>query len=327
MCKFSTDRHSDKYHDYENPALVPNFLQVMMNSDHQRRGNTIPLEIGQYTPSHNDQHAMGSGSARVGGNQRVHTYPTGERKRTQEEQNKVDDGKRRQAKKELIGSWMERLQLISVITTFFASAEAVLLDITTKDIAQQTRTEEATNAAFLGALVLHVFAAIVSFLGAFFLVNYRVHEAKKEEAKAEGEVVIETPVNIFDAAAGPEIHTTNIFGANPIAVEKAGGALIWSSNPELVQVGPFHGQPPADVLGRCHSLSVLLASLGFVLAMVGIGCFAWGRHARSASIFCTVWIAICVVLGVGILIVPDIKLGERRVGRTATAAPSKKAPV
>ena len=38
-------------------------------------------------------------------------------KGTQEDQNKVDDEKRRQAMKELVGSWMERLQLISLIVS------------------------------------------------------------------------------------------------------------------------------------------------------------------------------------------------------------------
>ena len=120
---------------------------------------------------------------------------------------------------------------------------------------------------------------------------------------------VETPIDFFEAAAGPELHPSN---ASPILVGKTGDSLIWSSNPHLVQVGPFQSQPPTNILGRCHSLSVFLASLGFVLAMIGIGCFAWGRHPTSVSIFCTVWIGVSAVLGVCILFIPDIEWRSRR---------------
>ncbi|KAF8622774.1 hypothetical protein AX15_006857 [Amanita polypyramis BW_CC] len=242
-------------------------------------------------------------------NQRAQTYPGGERKGTQEEQSKVDEEKKKEALKGLVASWMDRLQIISVITTFFASMEAMLLSITTRDVKDQTGIEQATNAAFLGALVLHGSAA------SFFLVNYKVHEARKEEVQAEGGMFIEMPFSIFEAAADPRFRSDNnmVFRTSPrlgrTPVNKVVDPLIWSSNPHLVQVGPFHGQPPTNVLGRCYSLSVFLASVGFVFAMVGIGCFAWARHPMGASIFCTIWIGICVMFGVGILVVPDIKLG------------------
>ena len=139
-----------------------------------------------------------------------------------------------------------------------------------------------------------------------------MHEARKEKAEAEGDPFVETPLDIFEVAVDPTPHRPGMIKAQPrpIAIKKKVDRPLWSSNPHLVQVGPFRGKPPANILGRCHSLSVFLATVGFVLAMTGIGCFAWARQTQSVKIFTTAWIAICVTLGVGILIVPDINLDD-----------------
>ncbi|KAK2463114.1 hypothetical protein APHAL10511_004769 [Amanita phalloides] len=230
-----------------------------------------------------------------------------ERRRTQEEQNNVDDEKRKGALRELVASWMERLQLISLITTFFASVEATLINITTGDPAHQSGIQQAANATLLSALVMHSSAveAIVSFLAGFFLINYRVNEARREEVEAEGGKVYESAPNTFGPAVDPVIHHPTAFKTKFKPVR---GSTVWSVNPHLVQVGPFHGQPPTNVLGRCHSLSVLLATIGFVLCMLGTLCFAWSKHALSASIFTTIWIGICLLLGMAILVVPDVEI-------------------
>ncbi len=211
-----------------------------------------------------------------------------------------------------------------------------MLVLTTTDTLSQSGAQQASNAAFLGALILHTSAgtnhvnrshffnepavkAIVSFLAAFFLVNYRVHEAKKEEAEAEGDTFVETPLDIFEVAIDPTPQHPKVFKGQPksIATQKKVDRRLRSSNPYLAQVGPFHRkQPPANILGRCHSLSVFLATAGFVLAMGGIACLAWTRQTQSVRVFTLILIAICVTLGVGILIVPDIKLdGGGRAGR------------
>ena len=211
-----------------------------------------------------------------------------------------------------------------------------MVGVVTSDVGKQSNLEKASNAAFLGALVLHMSAgtshrfiptslthlllsAITSFLAAFFLVNYRVHEARKEEVKAEGQAFVETPLDFFEAAGDPTLQQPGVFKRRPerlMATHEKVDAPIWSSNPHLAQVGPF-GQPPTNLLGRCHSLSVFLATVGFVLGVTGIGCFAWSRQSLSTSVFTTICIGITVMLGVCILTVPDIKLGEQGGGLLA----------
>jgi len=198
---------------------------------------------------------------------------------TQEDQNEVDAERLKAAVRDLVQSWMDRLQLISVVTTFFAAVESQLLGISAPERgATSPRIEQAANSALVGALVVHVFAAIVAFIASFFLVGYKVQEAKIEEHKVE-------------EGAGPE--------------SKSADSSVWSRNPRLEQVGPFHGdQPPTNLLERCHSLCVLFGAVGFLLAVVGIVCLAWARLYGSPSIFATVCMSLCTIASITIVFYP-----------------------
>ncbi|PBK86864.1 hypothetical protein ARMGADRAFT_1016920 [Armillaria gallica] len=184
------------------------------------------------------------------------------RNHTQEDQDKVDEEARRKATKDLVQSWMDRLQLISLITTFFASVEAGLLQVSTPDKGDDSSAwERACNAGFLGALVVHVTASFISFFAAFFLIRFKVTETNKEELLAGGTVQPDE---------------------------------IWCANPRLVQAGPFHEQLPLDLLNKCHWLTILLSTFGFLLALMGILCLAWARQPVSVSIFTSVCLCICL---------------------------------
>ena len=84
---------------------------------------------------------------------------------------------------------------------------------------------------------------------------------------------------------------------------------IFSSNPHLVQVGAFRGSPPTHLLGRCHSLCVVLAILGFVLDLMGIICYAWDRLPLSVAICSTAFLALCLSCGMFTWIEPEPKEG------------------
>ncbi len=230
---------------------------------------------------------------------------------TQEDQDHVDEKVRQKALSDLVQSWMDRLQLISVVvrikaahylirvmltkcrqTTFFAAIEAQLLGTTTPDPDNKdsdSRIDQAANAALAGAMVVHVFAAIVSFFAAFFLIRYKLSMAKREERKVE---------------LG-HIHPHEDLQNRGVTIETSSNSSVWSSNPHLEQVGPFRrGQPPTHLLDHCHSLCMWLSAVGFVLAMVGVMCFVWSRLSKSASIFASVCVGVCLVSGVGAIFWP-----------------------
>ncbi|KAJ7209771.1 hypothetical protein GGX14DRAFT_632054, partial [Mycena pura] len=200
----------------------------------------------------------------------------------QSAQNHEDEKARRDASKDLTQSWMDRLQLISVITTFFASTEAGMLQVTTPGGGNTSSpaSTQVANSAFLGALVMHIWAAIISFLGAFFLVRYRLKEAKEEERQA----------------IGPSDKTY------PLARDRTDESLasrlrlqpVWTTNPHLEPIGPFERQPPTHLLSRCHNLCILLTFVGFALALLGILSFAWGQNPVSVGVVTSVFTATCL---------------------------------
>ncbi|KAF9243176.1 hypothetical protein BU15DRAFT_72368 [Melanogaster broomeanus] len=86
---------------------------------------------------------------------------------------------RKRAMKNLVNSWQERLQLISVINNAL----------------------KASNAALLGALIMHVYAA-------FLLIRYKLKEATREELQAEGIKLASSPlggsIRVRDVEQGPD---------------------------------------------------------------------------------------------------------------------------
>ena len=278
---------------------------------------------------------------------------------SQKEQDDADARAHKRAMENLASSWQERLQLISVITTFFASMEAAMLVVTDPAGGENSpndapRILKAANAGLLGALVMHVYSAVLSFLAAFLLTRWKLMEASKVEQKVElvthggrvtgsppgtlrskGDAALQRVENGFsekqndsERRLSPEPmpgHITQSEPANsgmrrghtsqnqPLQRARSGSdpiePPIFSRNPHLEQVGPFwlRGRPSQHLLSRMHALCVLLATLGFALAIMGIICYGWARQPREVSIFAT------VILGTGIvavivLLAPDVTI-------------------
>jgi hypothetical protein len=87
----------------------------------------------------------------------------------------------------------------------------------------------------------------------------------------------------------------------------AGDNVIWSTNPRLVQVGPFQRSPPTELLARCYSLCVILSFVGFVLALTGAILFTWDKLPRSISITTTIATILCLAAAILIIVVPSTK--------------------
>ena len=175
-------------------------------------------------------------------------------------------------------------------TTFFAAIEASLLGSAKPSNPQQDPpVDQLANAMLTGALVVHVFAAILSFLAAFFLVRYKLIVARREERKVES--------GLADAARTSE-------GPQHVATDSA-APPIFSSDPHLEQVGLLRrGRPPTYLLDECHSLCIWLAVVGFVLALIGVLAFAWAKLAWSSGISATVCVVMCLVVSVRAIFSP-----------------------
>ncbi|KAG0702861.1 hypothetical protein DFH29DRAFT_472501 [Suillus ampliporus] len=246
------------------------------------------------------------------------------RRRTQKEQDEQDEKARKRAMKNLVNSWQERLQLISVITTFFASIEAgMLVPVNTDPNGENALPGllKAANAGFLGALIMHVYAAILSFLAAFLLIRYKLKEASNEELFAEGRAkgfrIVASPLNgsfhVKDVERDaqdpdPEDSPQKNRSDDPPSLKRMGSEPaeppIFARDPHLEQVGFWSPTISSHMLSRVHTLCILLAGVGFMLAIMGIITYAWALQPKEVSIFATVCLGVAVLM-MGVLLLPD----------------------
>ncbi|KAF8817450.1 hypothetical protein BYT27DRAFT_7126188 [Phlegmacium glaucopus] len=238
---------------------------------------------------------------------------------TQKDQDNTDEENYRESLRSLIQTWMDNLELISVLTTFFVSTEASLLAITLPSPTDPglSITSQLANIGLMSALVIHANAAIISFFSAFFLVRHKLDVAQEEEEEAEMELVdspTSIPSNDAEKSRGSQTYAngvrtgSGVRGRVRVNSPLSGDQIIYSTNPRLVHVGPFrNGQPPTELLSRCRSLCIFLSFVGFLFALIGALSFAWGRLPRSVSIFASVTTSLCVVAAFLIIITPSTK--------------------
>lgn len=112
-----------------------------------------------------------------------------------------------------------------------------------------------------------------------------MHEASREEHK------VEHKLNNENASLASSEHETSL--------------PIFSANPHIEEVGPFRrGQPPTQLLEHCHTLCMILAAVGFVLAKLGVICYVWAMLPLSARVVATVCMGLCLTGFVGVIILP-----------------------
>ncbi|KAH9834114.1 uncharacterized protein C8Q71DRAFT_161276 [Rhodofomes roseus] len=204
---------------------------------------------------------------------------------TSEKGSQIDEKRQKAAENDLIQSWMSRLQLISVITTFFATLEAQLLgSITPTESEPTTQLQIVACTVLAGAFAIHLSGAILAFLSSFFLVGYRIKEVTEEEFQSEAE-------------GRPSLESTR--SSNLIL------RSLWTTtgSPHLEQIGPFRGGPPMRLLEHCHTLCMWFSVTGFALALAGGICYSWVRLPQSASILASICLGICWIAGAGAVLV------------------------
>ena len=151
----------------------------------------------------------------------------------------------------------------------------------------------------------HIHVAVLSFLGAFLLISYKLREAKREEMIVQGLAVVESPVGISVAAdverglqhsltsmdARSMMHNSaySMPDQNRTNSLRPKNPPVRSAHPHVEQVVPFLSNMSSHrLLCRTHAICVFLAALGFVLALVGIICYSWAVQPNAVSIFASV---------------------------------------
>lgn len=157
------------------------------------------------------------------------------------------------------------------------------------------------------------YVAVLSFLGAFLLIRHKLKEATREEMIAEGIKLVNSPlegssIKDVERDAKSTMHNPVINGTarSALAQNKQGSYSmeppVVSAHPRVEQVGLFRSNVSSHLLGRTHALCVFLAAAGFILAIVGIICYAWAFQPVAVSVFASTCLGVSLLAMIILLI-------------------------
>ncbi|KAG1716475.1 hypothetical protein ID866_679 [Astraeus odoratus] len=166
------------------------------------------------------------------------------------------------AVKDEIQSWKEQLQL----TSFFAFVEATILFNRPLSPSDWNNTcLKLSNAGLLCGLIMQVYAALLSFVVAFILIEYKLKDAMEEEE--------------YLAEEKPCTEHSGVFPHTEHTEHKGHGTI---SGGELE-----HSGFPTGVLKRIYSACIAFSSLGLLAAIVGVVFYAWASQPWEVELVVT----------------------------------------
>ncbi|KAG2074794.1 hypothetical protein BDR04DRAFT_1092340 [Suillus decipiens] len=183
----------------------------------------------------------------------------------------------------LVAAWMQRLQILTVITTFLTSVDGQLFTLTSSTPSPVTlnaskESEELVYACFAGALVFHVCSSILGYAASFLAIRYEVVDAESPSVAKNDELDKRSDTGLH------RIHGKQLLLRAIPPLYAVQSLCQIPSNPRL----RFHTRtstPPLDLLTRCYYTILVLSGAGFILALLGIATYAWFGLQRVVGIF------------------------------------------
>lgn len=176
----------------------------------------------------------------------------------------------------MVAAWMQRLQTLTLITTFLASIDGELFTLTSTSspvtLTTSIGSEELVYACFSGALVFHVCSSILGYVASFALVRYEIVEAEPPSVTEREKL----------SGAGESIHGKQLL-LRAIPPLYAVQSLL--QIPSRLRLQSRTSTPPLDLLTRCYFTTLALSGAGFILALLGIATYAWFGLQRVVGIF------------------------------------------
>ncbi|KAG0703310.1 hypothetical protein DFH29DRAFT_449160 [Suillus ampliporus] len=189
----------------------------------------------------------------------------------------------------LVAAWMQRIQVLTVVTTFLASIDGELFSLTTSQsqvtVNASLRSQEIVYACFTGALVFHVCASILGYVASFALIRYEIVDADPSGKKKEE----------LDELSGPGLHHHESSHGKQLVLSPIPPFRIVKTllqMPKGLQVQSRTSTAPLDLLTRCYFTTLALSGAGFILALLGIATYAWFGLQHVVGIFTTACIGV-----------------------------------
>ncbi|KAH9942153.1 uncharacterized protein BXZ73DRAFT_97575 [Epithele typhae] len=233
--------------------------------------------------------------------------------------------------------WLDRLQTMAVITTFFVSIDSMLYSFPAKTRDSNpdmwTVTDKVIMAFLGGAIILHVCASILAYVASFLLIRYRLTDAEQQEQAAEqaAEATPKRDASTSSAVKAPPIQTATLSASS--AHTRVPSVWDWEAHLDLRALVSVHqvrpwgifrsvgcaptapdaemGERDAAVaqlarmvrtLSRCHSAAGAFAVVGFVFALVGALGYFWTGLPRALGIFASACLGVCVLVAAAVVV-------------------------
>ncbi|KAH9889426.1 hypothetical protein C8Q73DRAFT_766092 [Cubamyces lactineus] len=223
--------------------------------------------------------------------------------------------------------WLDRLQTMAVITTFFVSIDSMLYGYATvalpQDISLWSSVDVLKSATLGGAIILHVCASILAYLASFVLIRYRLEDAEEQVQAAEhaDESGGSTPLRQIPSqrpSVGNKQHVSERVGATSTITPRDFRSLV-----TVYQVKPFafvsggsctaklSPETPGSedsgalrmlrsmiqTLTRCHTVVGAMSTIGFVLALIGTITYFWTSLPIALSSFASACLGVSMIAG------------------------------
>ncbi|KAI0688158.1 hypothetical protein C8T65DRAFT_700674 [Cerioporus squamosus] len=236
----------------------------------------------------------------------------------------------KQALLAVVQVWLDRLSAMSVVTTFFVSIDSMLYSFPARnpDADEWSATDTLIIASLGGAIILHVCASILAYCGSFVLIRYRLQDAEKTEKDTESAAAkpsVDADRKQFRAGMQP-LYPGPVLSATTTPTEFVRD-ISWDAYTDLrslisvSQVHPFawlcgvvrkagfrkDTEAPSDavaqlnsmvlMLTRVHTVTVIMAILGFILALLGTIAYFWTELPRALGIFASACLGGCLFAG------------------------------
>ncbi|KAG2153364.1 hypothetical protein DEU56DRAFT_751944 [Suillus clintonianus] len=178
----------------------------------------------------------------------------------------------------LVAAWMQRLQTLTVITTFLTTIDGQLFTLSSASttsgvkLITSTQSQEFVYACFAGALVFHVCSSILGYVACFALIRYEIVDADPSSVMKHhdhGERYESIDGKQLLIRAVPPLYAIHYLLQTPSNLRLHSRTIT----------------PPLDLLTRCYYMTFALSSLGFILALLGIVTYAWFGLQRVVGIF------------------------------------------
>ncbi|KAG2109356.1 uncharacterized protein F5147DRAFT_692999 [Suillus discolor] len=190
---------------------------------------------------------------------------------------------------------MQRIQTLTLITTFLTSVDGELFTLTSRSsqvtVHASLDFQELVYACLAGALVFHVCASILGYIASFLLVRYKTIDAiPPSDMKPDVLGKLPDTGSPHKSVNGKQLLLTAI---PPLYIVQS---LL--QIPSGVRFQSRASTPPLNLLTRCYFTILALSGAGFVLALLGIATYTWFGLKRVVGIFTIACIGISLLSGV-----------------------------